>query len=583
MSPIYRASATLQITQDNPGSQVSAGDKLPEFFTYDTAEKFQQTQYDILQSQSLTERVIQALNLPKDTPWGVLEVNPVRNTYLVEVAFQSPDNKLAQRVVNTIADEYMYLSIDRRNESFALVKRWLSKQLREMAAKVQEAQKKLYKFGQKTDIYASEDKDNVVVQKFIDLSSLLTKAQAEKMAKEAQFNQIKEEGPNSSLIVNNPLIAALRQQLVSQETKISALKKVYRSEHPEMLAEQANLAELRSRLQTEVGRLQESAKADYEAANRTEKLLSGSLTDQKGEMAKLQDNLTDFQILKRDAQTNEQLYQALLARVKEASIAGTMVPSNVAVIDPAQLPTQPFLPNTRRDLTLAAIMGLTVSVGLAFLLEHLDDSIQSTDDLERTCNLPRWGCYPCWAATAGCSRAMGQGPGRRVSGAISPGSGAISPGSESRPGLRRCRKWRPDSLQKSIFSGERSHPSGSYRDHAFSLRPASGCHIGYQPQSRGRQDPGGLQPGPDLRPGRTGNPRDRLQPAEATGPANLSDGAPARSQQLPHRQRHPGGDPAPRRHPQPVGDNRGHSPSQPRHSYEFPRVQGSSSATAPAL
>ncbi|MGP8050737.1 MAG: GumC family protein [Desulfobaccales bacterium] len=420
-TPIYRASATLQITQDNPGSQVSASDKLPEFFTYDTAEKFQQTQYDILQSQSLTERVIQALNLPKDTPWGVLEVNPVRNTYLVEVAFQSPDNKLAQRVVNTIADEYMYLSIDRRNESFALVKRWLDKQLREMAAKVQEAQKKLYKFGQKTDIYASEDKDNVVVQKFIDLSSLLTKAQAEKMAKEAQFNQIKEEGPNSSLIVNNPLIAALRQQLVSQETKISALKKVYRSEHPEMLAEQANLAELQSRLQTEIRRLQESAKADYEAANRTEKLLSGSLTDQKGEMAKLQDNLTDFQILKRDAQTNEQLYQALLARVKEASIAGTMVPSNVAVIDPAQLPTQPFLPNTRRDLTLAAIMGLTVGVGLAFLLEHLDDSIQSTDDLERTCNLPSLGMLPLLG-----------GNGRML-----PGYGARS----GKKGVRRYLPW----------------------------------------------------------------------------------------------------------------------------------------------
>ncbi len=417
-TPIFRTTARLQITQDNPGSQVSVRDKLPELLGGDDVEKFQQTQYEILHSQSLARRVIQALNLPEYPEFkGIkeknpdkseteinnlmvgaflrkLEVTPVRNSFLVDVSFQSSDKTMAQRVVNAIADEYMYLSIDRRNESFALVRKWLDKHLKEMAVKVEEAQKKLYKFGQKNDIYALEDKDNVVVRKFIDLSSLLTRAQAEKMAKEAQFKQIKEEGPDAPLIVNNPLIATLRQQLVSEEAKVSAMKKVYRSQHPEMLAEQANLTELRGRLQAEVKRLQESVQADYEAANRTEKLLNDSFTDQKGQMAKLQDNLTDFQILKRDAQTNEQLYQALLARVKEASIAGTMVPSNVAVIDPGQLADQPFLPKTGRDLTLGAILGLTVGVGLAFLLEHLDDSIQSIDDLERTCNFPSLGMLP---------------------------------------------------------------------------------------------------------------------------------------------------------------------------------------------
>ncbi|MGA8572968.1 MAG: GumC family protein [Desulfobaccales bacterium] len=392
-TPIYLASTTLQITNDNPGSRVSTTGGVPDFFGYDPGDKFQQTQYSILKSESLAQRVVQALKLPKNTSWG-LQVNPVRDTYLVEVACQSPDNAVAQKVANAIADEYMHFSIDRRNESFTLVRKWLDKQLTEMAAKVQEAQKKLYKFGQKSDIYALEDKNNVVIQKFVDLSSLLTRAQAEKMAKEAQFKQIEQEGPNAPLIVNNGLIASLRQQLVDEEAKISAMKKVYRSQHPEMLAEEANLTELRGRLQAEVNRLQESIKADYEAAARTEKLLDDSFSEQKGQMAKLQDNLTDFQILKRDALTNEQLYQALLARVKEVSIAGTMVSSNVAVIDPAQLPTVPFLPNTRRDLTYGASMGLVLGVGLAFLLEALNNSIQSTDDLERICNLPSLGMLP---------------------------------------------------------------------------------------------------------------------------------------------------------------------------------------------
>ncbi|MDP3182429.1 MAG: polysaccharide biosynthesis tyrosine autokinase [Desulfobaccales bacterium] len=417
-TPIFRTTATLQITQDNPGSQVTAGDTFSKLTGGDSLEKFQQTQYKILKSQSLAQRVLQALNLPEHTDFKSireknpdkseteiedamaklimekLEVNPVKNSYLVEVAFQSPDKSLAQRVVNAIADEYMYLSIDRRNESFTLVRKWLDKQLQDMAVKVQEAQKKLYKFGQQSDIYTLEDKDNVVVQKFIDLSGLLTKAQAEKMAKEAQFQQIKEKGPNAPLIVNHPLVAQLRQQLVAQQAKVSALQKVFRGEHPDLQAERANLAEFQTRLQAEVQRLQESVKADYEAANRTEKLLSDSFSDQKGQMVKLQDNLTDFQILKRDAQTNEQLYLALLARVKEANIAGTMVPSNVAVIDPARLPYKPFKPKTKRDLALAAVFGLTLGVGLALLLEHLDDSIKTVDDLERVCNLPSLGVLP---------------------------------------------------------------------------------------------------------------------------------------------------------------------------------------------
>lgn len=416
-TPLFSTSALVQITQDNPGSQVTV-DPVSRYLDYDSLEKFQQTQYKILQSRSLAQRVIQALKLqehPDFKPKGVknsnisetaleegmvdiflskLKVTPIRNSYLLEVSFQSPDKYLTQKVVNAIADEYMYLSIDRRNESFALVRKWLAKQLQEMSAKVYEGQKSLYKFGQQTDIYTSEDKDNVIVQKFIDLNALLTKAQAEKMAKEAQYQQIKDKGPNAPLIVNNPLISSLRQQVVGQQAKVSSMQKVFLSGHPDMQVEKAHLAELQSRLHSEVQRLQESVKADYEAAKRTEKLLSDSFSDQKGQMIKLQNNLTEYQILKRNSQTNEQFYQALLARVKEANIASTMVPSNASVIDPAPLPESPFSPNTRRHLMLAAFLGLTLGVGLALLIENLDDSIKSPDDLERACNLFSLGNLP---------------------------------------------------------------------------------------------------------------------------------------------------------------------------------------------
>jgi len=424
-TPIYRPTAMLQITQDNPASQVSIDNTLSKLTGSSDTDKFLQTQYKILHSQSLALRVIKDLNLSQHPDYQVirennpkkstseienlmiaaflnrLEVTPVKNSFLVKVSYQSPDKVMAQRVVNAIANEYMNLSIDRRNESFALVRKWLDNQLGKMAGKVQAAQKKLYKFGQKTDIYTLDDKDNVIVQKYVDLSALLTKAQAEEMAKEAQYQQIKDKGPDAPVIVNNPLVAALRQQEVTEQAKVSAMRKVFRAGHPELQAEIANLAEVKGRLRAEVRRLENSVKANYEAANRTENLLSDSFVAQKQQMAKLQDNLADYQILKRNAQTNEQLYQALLSRVKEANIAGTMVPSNVAVIDPGRLPDKPYKPKTKRDLAMAGVLGLTLGVGLAFLMEHLDDSIKSLDDLERACSLPSLGILPLIGTTKG--------------------------------------------------------------------------------------------------------------------------------------------------------------------------------------
>ena len=238
------------------------------------------------------------------------------------------------------------------------------------------------------------DQDNVIVQKFIDLSSLLTKAQSEKMAKQAQYQQLKEQGPNASLIVNNPLIGALRQQMVVEQAKVSAMGKIYLPGHPEMQAETAKLAELKSRLDAEVRRVQDSVKADYEAAERTENLLKNSFENQKQQMVNLQDNLSNYQILKRDAQTNEQLYQALLARVKEVNISSTMVSSNVSVIDPAPLPSSPFSPKKFQNMALATLLGLVLGVVLALLVESLDDTIKSTEDLEKNCNLPLLGTLP---------------------------------------------------------------------------------------------------------------------------------------------------------------------------------------------
>jgi succinoglycan biosynthesis transport protein ExoP len=433
MTPIYKATTVLQITQDNQGPQISDADTLSFLKGNQDISKFQETQYKILTSRGVAARVIEALKLqdtpefkalaaqdPEATPEKLqgemidlflrkLVVTPVKDTYLVEVAFKSPDRDLSKKVTDSLAREYMQLVIDSRTQSFTLVKEWLGRQLQQMADKLQTSQKKLFEFGQKHDFYALEDKDNVIIQKYIELSALLTKAQSERMAKEAQYQQIKENGTNAPLVTNNPLIMNLRQELVAQTAKVSALNRTFRPGHPQMQEEQARLAELRGRLQGEVRRLQQSIKADYEAAVKAENLLTQAFTSQKGRLAMLQHNLVDFQILKRDAQTTEKLYKALLERMQETTVASTMMAGNVAVIDPTEAPYEPYLPKPLLFVVLSGVTGLFLGVGLAFLVEYLDNSIKTTEDVERFVQLPSLGVVPLCLS----------GPGKEKNGEIS--------------------------------------------------------------------------------------------------------------------------------------------------------------------
>jgi len=419
MTPVYKSSTLLQITKDSSGPQIGESDNLP-FLKGSEDSKFQETQYKIFTSRGVAARVIDALHLQDapefkviaekepDAPPGEIKskmidlfltklaVTPIKDTYLVEVAFKSQDQILAKKVTDALAREYMQLVIDSRTQSFALVKDWLGRQLQQMADKVQASQKKLFEFGQEHDFYALEDKDNVIIQKYIELSGLLTKAQSERMAKEALYRQIKEKGPNAPVVTNNPLIMNLRQELAAQTAKVSGLTRTLLPGHPEMQTERASLAELRGRLNGEVNRLQESIQADYEAAVKAEKLLAEALTEQKHNLTKLQHNLVDFQILKRDAQTSEKLYQALLERMGETTVASTMVAGNVAIIDPPETPYSPYLPQPLVFLLLSGVIGLSLGVGLAFFAEYMDTSIKTTDEVERVVQLPSLGVVPLY-------------------------------------------------------------------------------------------------------------------------------------------------------------------------------------------
>jgi len=419
-TPIYRATVLLQIIQDNTSAMIG-GDRDPfTNFTSDGQSKFYETQYMLLTSRPLAQKIMDNLNLrkypefqqilkiceenktsPEETNSALLNkfladltINPLKKSYLVELSYDNPDRHLAQNIVNAIYKEYVNLCMNTRQQSYVLIKDWLQNQLTKLGEKVENSERKLYNYGKNKQFLSLEKEDNVIVKKYVELSSLLTTAHAERSRKEAQYRQVKEKGLSTTQITDNPLIQRLREETITQEAKVSSLSQIYDINYPGLKVEQAKLRELRSRLNGEVNRIRESITADYQAAVKTENLLREELEAQKGKVSELQNNLVQHNILKRDVQTNQQLYEALLSRMKEASIASTMVASNVAVIAPAELPLIPHRPKKLLNLLLAGSIGLMSGIALAFWMEYMDKSVKTSEELEKICRIPSLGMIP---------------------------------------------------------------------------------------------------------------------------------------------------------------------------------------------
>ncbi|MFI5329501.1 MAG: GumC family protein [Desulfobaccales bacterium] len=415
--PLFRGTSTLQIIQDNPSSFVSSERSRDIESGLLSIDRFYETQYKLLGSRAVAYRIIEAMNLLEHPEYksllgdskqssrekertladifrNSLEISPIKNSYLVDISYKSADPDLAMRVPNEICKEYLKFCMETRSQSYILIREWLEIQLLQLAGKVETSEKKLLDHGRKDDFMGLEGDDNVIVKKYVELNRVLTSAQADRMNKESQYRQIKEQGADAPLIANNPLIMDLRREIITAKAKVSSQSPVYGKNHPQMQGDLAKIAELNSRMNSEVKRTLNTVRADYEIALRTESFLKEAADSQKNKVGKLQDGLVKYNILKRDMATGQQLYEALLARMKEASVASTMVASNAVAIDTAELPLAPFSPNKAKNVAFALFFGLAGGIGLAFLVEHLDSSIKSVAELEKVYRIPSLGIIP---------------------------------------------------------------------------------------------------------------------------------------------------------------------------------------------
>jgi capsular exopolysaccharide synthesis family protein len=341
-----------------------------------------------------------------DSPFGVkpgliddyvdnLDVEPVGKTRLVKIAFNSPDPQLSARLANAHAQAYIRQGLKLRSQATEEAQRFLEGKLAELKERTEKSEDALNRYRRIKGIISLDDKENLVVDRLADLNKRLTEAEAERIALEAQVRLVQKRSYDSlPAVIDNTLIRTLTEQLTRLKGDYASLSTQFKSDYPRVAQLKAQMEESQRRLEQEIRKVVRGVESAYLAAEGREKKLMATVEKQKNAALSLKDASVEYAILAREVDTNRQLYDSVLQRMKEMGVAAGIRSSNVFVIDEAAPPSKPSGPKAGINLLLGALVGVMGGVGLAFFHEYLDNTLKTPEEVERYLHLPNLSEVP---------------------------------------------------------------------------------------------------------------------------------------------------------------------------------------------
>lgn len=406
-TPVYESATLLQI--DRTAQKVVGFNTEVEVDEGPLSEQLQlRTQVELLKSRSLAERVIDELGLYSANTASpapsraaavarfqhALSVEPIRNSRLVQVKVSNADPAQAANIANALAKAFIATHIERKMHSSVYAREYLEEQIRQTKAKLEESERVINSYAKKNEILNLGDKGSAATQTFVDFSAALAKAEQDRIRAETLYNQVKLNPESAPQAVTNEAIRTYKEQRARLEADYAKNRSVFKPDYPAMVQARAQIAELDARIKTEVNNILASIQGQYVAAKRAEDLLREKVASTRNEVLTVQDRSVDMNLLTRELDTNRQVYDTLLQRLKEVSVTAGITANNVSVIDQASPPMRPAAPNMKLNLGLGAMLGLFLGVLLALLREQMDDSVKNANDIEARYHLPLLGLIP---------------------------------------------------------------------------------------------------------------------------------------------------------------------------------------------
>lgn len=437
MPPVYRSTATLQIDRESVQAMQVEGFNNAE----GAAPDFLTTQYELLKSRALAERVANELQIDASTAerlrsntwWqrataalragddddasdvdaaqasdelttlqsatGIvrngLSVEPVRNSRLVRIHFDSTLPAFSARVVNAVADGFIASAIERKFDASSYATRYLEEQLALMKGRLEESERSLVEFATRENIVSTgESGQSLEGQNLGALNTALAAAQDERIRAQAAWSQVSGGGSLPAGAITNSILNTLNQQRAQLNAQYQQQLQTFKPEYPAMVALKGQIDEVERQIEQERASIRDSIRAEYDAAQARENMLLEQLATLRTSALDVDNRSIDYNILRREVDTNRQLYDGLLQRYKEIGVAGGVGSNNISIVDRGIVPSGRFKPNLPLNLAIGLMLGLMLGVLVAFVLEFLDDTIKAPEDIEQHLRLAVLGVIP---------------------------------------------------------------------------------------------------------------------------------------------------------------------------------------------
>ena len=451
-TPLYRATATLQLDRMSPNiltfRELSNVD-----YSWTAYDGFYETQYKIIGSFAVARKAVERLGLVSHSVFsedkkpglyarirallpkrGVpievdpiesaaaivregLEVSPVRNSQLVRISWVSPEPPLAAEVANAVADAYAQFNMASRYSTTDHANEFLVNQIEFLKKEINAIEERLQTYGEAKGIVSIDQTNNVTLQALQDIAQEWTESQTRLARAKAKYDAVSKSVPDAlPEVMNSPLISQLRQEYASYEAKHTGQSRIFKEDWPEAQMLKSQLDQARTRLELETKRIAEqvraTAESDFEAARKTVTNLETLLHTQQDAAQRLKRDAVEYSNLQSDVQKRRETLNALLQRRNEMTLSTRLMDvdltsSNIRIMERARTPAFPFRPNTRLNLLMGLVLGFSLGVGLAFLVDYLDNTIGSADQLRKTIELPVLAVIPMHTAS-GSSRPKSQ-------------------------------------------------------------------------------------------------------------------------------------------------------------------------------
>ena len=432
-TPVYRAHTTMEVQGVNDNflnfkdvNPTTAGGLDPSNDIL--------TQVKLIESQSLRERVIdkmkqhppviemtlgndrltawkKALRLHSGEPpkWdaalgmaaGSLAVRASGTTRIIDISSESTDPAVAAEFANTLVNEFIEQDLESRLTSTGRTSEWLSRQLDDLKIKLEKSEDQLQAYAAAVGLQLAGaesktgERENIANSKLKELQTEMLSAEGERVKTQSRYELISS-APVDSLpqVLDDKSLQTYQEKLADLRRQRAELATTFTPGNPKVLRVQAQIDEVESALKRERSNVVSRIKNEYEAAVRRETLLANDYNAQFKLVNGQAGKTIHYDILKREADTNHQIYEAMLQKVKEAGIASAMRSSNYRIIDPAKAPGGPYKPNVTQSSMMGTLGGFILGVLFVLVRERADRSLQQPGDAAHFLNVPELGVIP---------------------------------------------------------------------------------------------------------------------------------------------------------------------------------------------